>query len=65
MSVLKYIKLGTNAKEWFNYDGNPLPIRPLSSYEIDNILLEVINEGITQPTFDILYKVKLKTLDKE
>jgi len=63
--ILKYIKLGTNAKEWFNYDGEPLPIRPLSTYELDTILEKIIREGITQKTFSSIYKIKHNLIDKE
>lgn len=56
--ILKYIKLGTNSKEWFNYDGCPLPIRPLSTYEMDEILGKIVKEGITQQTFNSIYKIK-------
>lgn len=63
--ILKYIKLGTNAKEWFNYDGEPLPIRPLSTYELDLILEKIIREGITQKTFSSIYKIKHNLIDKE
>jgi len=56
--ILKYIKLGTNSKEWFNYDGEALPIRPLSTYEMDEILGMIIKEGITQKTFNSIYKIK-------
>ena len=63
--ILKYIKLGTSAKEWFNYDGKPLPIRPLSTYEIDEIMLKVLKEGISQTTFDALYKVKLNLIEPD
>lgn len=60
--ILKYIKLGTNTKEWFNYDGQPLPIRPLSSYELDEVMLKVLQEGITQQIFDSLYKIKMNLI---
>lgn len=63
MTLLKYITLGTNAKEYFNYDGDPLPIRPLSSYEMDQIFLTVIKEGITQSTFKALMELKMNLLD--
>ena len=62
--IMKYIKLGTNAKEWFNYDGQALPIRPLSSYEIDEILLKIIEDGIPPIVFESLYKVKMNLLDE-
>ena len=63
--ILKYIKLGTNSKEWFNYDGDPLPIRPLSTYELDTILEKIIGEGITQKTFSSVYKIKHNLINKE
>ena len=63
--ILKYIKLGTNAKEWFNYDGESLPIRPLSTYELDTILEKIIREGITQKTFSSVYKIKHNLINKE
>ena len=61
--ILKYIKLGTSTKEWFNYDGQPLPIRPLSSYEIDEIMLKVLQEGITQQIYESVYRVKMNLID--
>ncbi|GAG21450.1 unnamed protein product, partial [marine sediment metagenome] len=63
MDILKYIQLGTNAKEYFNYDGNPLPIRPLSTYEMDQIFLTVIKEGITQSTFKTLIELKMNLIN--
>ena len=65
MDILKYIQLGTNAKEYFNYDGNPLPIRPLSTYEMDQIFLKVIKEGITQSTFKTLIELKMNLLNPD
>ena len=63
--ILKYIKLGTNTKEWFNYDGTPLPIRPLSTYEMDEILGKIIEEGITQQTFNAVYKIKYNLFNED
>jgi hypothetical protein len=63
--ILKYIKLGTNSKEWFNYDGTPLPIRPLSTYEMDEILEKIITEGITQQTFTSIYKIKFNLFNQK
>lgn len=62
---LKYIKLGTNCKEWFNYDGQGLPIRPLSTYEHDEALLKAIREGISQTTFNAVIKAKLNIVKPE
>ncbi|NHJ40122.1 MAG: hypothetical protein FK731_08830 [Asgard group archaeon] len=61
--LLKYIELGTDYKEWFNYDGQPLPIRPLSSYELDQALLKALQEGISQNTFRSVVMAKLKLYD--
>ena len=63
--IIKYIKLGTDAKEWFNYDGQALPIRPLSSYEIDEIMLKIIEDGIPPIVFESLYKVKMNLIDED
>jgi len=62
--IIKYIKLGTDAKEWFNYDGQALPIRPLSSYEVDEIMLKIIEDGIPPIVFKSVYKVKMSLLDE-
>ena len=63
--LLKYIELGTSHKEWFNYDGQALPIRPLSSYELDQALLKAIQEGISQKALQSVIKIKLKLQDKD
>jgi len=60
--ILKYIKLGTDYKEYFNYDGSPLPIRPLSTYELDLALRNAI-KGISPLVFDIVVKMKLHLLE--
>jgi len=56
--MLKYITLGINNKQYFNYDGNPLPIRPLSTYELDECLKNAV-EGIPSSIFDKVVKLKL------
>lgn len=64
-NILEHIRLGTDYKEWFNYDGEPLPIRPLSTYEIDEIIKKVIREGISPQTYDSIIKLKLNILSPE
>lgn len=59
--MLKYIVLGTDCKEYFNYDGKPLPIRPLSTYEMDQILMKSV-EGVSPLIFNSVLKVKLGLL---
>lgn len=58
MSIYKYIALGTDYKEWFNYDGKPLPIRPLSTYELDEVLRHVVEKGVSPFIFESVIKVK-------
>jgi len=62
--ILKYIKLGTDYKEYFNYDGSPLPIRPLSTYELDEATQEAL-KGITPLVFESVVKVKLGVLEDD
>lgn len=62
--MLKYITLGTDCKEYFNYDGQPLPIRPLSTYEVDQIMVETVGK-IHSSIFDSTIKFKLKIIDDE
>jgi len=60
----KYITLGIKNKEYYNYNGNPLPIRPISTYERDQALLNAV-EGISPLIFDKVIKVKLNLLDED
>lgn len=62
--MIKYISLGTDCKEYFNYDGKPLPIRPLSTYELDEILKKAV-EGLSSIVFEKVVKLKLNVLDKK
>lgn len=62
--MLKYIKLGTKAKEFFNYDGNPLPIRPLSTYELDQAFVMAV-EGISPLIFDAVISSKLDVYESQ
>lgn len=56
--MLKYIKLGTDCKEYFYYDGEPLPIRPLSSYELDQAFLKAVG-SVSPLIFDSVINLKL------
>jgi len=62
--LLKYIKLGTDCVEYFNYDGQALPIRPLSTYEHDNAIMSSI-KGVSPLVFDSVIKVKIGLIDKD
>jgi hypothetical protein len=63
--ILKYIELGTSLKEYFNYDGSPLPIRPLSSWEYDEAFKMAIREGVSSFIFDAVIQVKLNMIKPE
>jgi len=56
--MIKYIQLGTDCKEYFFYDGKPLPIRPLSSYELDQAFLKAV-EGVSPIIFESVINLKL------
>ena len=62
--MLKYITLGTDCKEYFYYDGKPLPIRPLSSYELDQALLNAV-EGVSPLIFNSVIDIKLGLKDNK
>jgi hypothetical protein len=64
-NLYDFIAKGTDHKEYFNYDGKAVPLRPLSTYEFDQVRLKVIREGITQTTFDALMKVKLDIFEAD
>ena len=56
--MLKYITLGTDCKEYFFYDGKPLPIRPLSSYELDQAFIKAV-ESVSPLIFNSVMNLKL------
>ena len=62
--ILKYIKLGTDYKEYFNYKGSSLPIRPLSTYELDQAMENAL-KGISPLVFDSVIKVKIGLINKD
>jgi len=62
--LLKYITLGIKNKEYYNYNGKPLPIRPISTYERDQALMNAA-EGISPLIFDKVTKHKLELIDEE
>lgn len=62
--MLRYIALGTDCKEYFNYDGKPLPIRPLSTYETDCVFIKAV-EGVSTFIFNKVIKLKLGLIKYE
>lgn len=62
--LLKFIELGTDCKEWFDYGGDSLPIRPLSTYEYDQIKLKIYEEGISEPVFKKIIQTRLSVFQK-
>lgn len=62
--MLNHIALGTDFKEYYNYDGNPLPIRPLSTFEMDEILKKSVG-GVSPFIFDKWIEFKLGLLEED
>ncbi|MHA1408714.1 MAG: hypothetical protein ACTSQY_00100 [Candidatus Odinarchaeia archaeon] len=64
--IIKHIKLGTNEVFFYPYnDGkDPLPLRPISSYEMDQSFYKILEK--TDPKIgELLIKIKLKLIDKD
>ena len=62
--MIENILLGIHKKEFFNYNGVPFPIRPLSTYELDEAMIRAV-EGISPIIFDKVVKLKLRLLEKD
>lgn len=45
---LKYIKLGINEVIYFDYDGEPLPLRPITSLEMDESFFNALSNTTTK-----------------
>lgn len=60
--MLKHIALGTDFVDYYNYDGNALPIRPLSTYELDEALKKSVG-GISPLIFNEFVKFKLNLIE--
>jgi len=59
LDVLRHIKLGVKEVFYYDYDGNALPLRPISSYELDDCFYKAL-EGATPKVADLVIKLRLK-----
>ena len=63
MSILKHIKLGIDEVFYYDYEGEPLPLRPISSWEFDECFY---NSLLFAPPkiAELVVKIKLGLLKK-
>jgi len=60
--MLKHIQLGINEKFYFDYNGEQLPLRPISSMELDQCFFNALNY-IEDDIANLVVKIKLRLLD--
>ncbi len=63
LDTLRHIKLGVNEVFYFDYDGNALPLRPISSYELDDCFYKAL-EYATPEVANLVIKLRLKLFKK-
>ena len=56
--MIKHITYGTDEVFHFNYNGEQLPLRPISSYELDQCFFNAL-KGATKETAEIFLKLKM------
>jgi len=59
LDTLRHIKLGVKEVFYYDYDGNALPLRPISSYELDDCFYKAL-EYATKKVADLVIKLRLK-----
>lgn len=59
LDILRHIKLGVNEVFYYDYDGNALPLRPISSYELDDCFYKALDYA-TPKVADLVIKLRLK-----
>ena len=57
LDVLRHIKLGVKEVFYYDYDGNALPLRPISSYELDDCFYKAL-EYATPNVADLVIKLR-------
>lgn len=62
--IIKHIKLGTNEVLYYPYNRGkqPLPLRPISSHELDQCFYQALKHAPTKIA-DLVVKLKLKLID--
>jgi len=63
-TILRHIKLGIDDVFYINYDGEPLPFRPISSYELDECFYHSL-KYLNPRMVDIVIKLRLKLIKGE
>jgi len=63
LDALRHIKLGVKEVFYYDYDGNALPLRPISSYELDDCFYKALRYA-TSNVVDLVLKIRLKLIDK-
>lgn len=59
LDILRHIKLGVKEVFYYDYDSNALPLRPISSYELDDCFYKAL-EGATPKVSDLVIRLRLK-----
>ncbi len=60
LETIKHIKLGTDEVLHYDYRGNPLPLRPISSYEMDQCFYNALENAEPKiATFVVQLRLKL------
>lgn len=63
LDVLRHIKLGVKEVFYYDYDGEALPLRPISSYELDDCFYKALDYA-TPEVADLVIKLRLKIKDR-
>ena len=63
LDTLRHIKLGVKEVFYYDYDGNALPLRPISSYELDDCFYKAL-EYATSNVANLVIKLRLKLIEK-
>ena len=63
LDTLRHIKLGVKEVFYYDYDGNALPLRPISSYELDDCFYKALTFA-TKKVADLVIKLRLKLGEK-
>ena len=58
LDILRHIKLGVKEVFYYDYDGNALPLRPISSYELDDCFYKALQLA-TPEVADLVIKLRL------
>ena len=63
LDALRHIKLGVKEVFYYDYDSNALPLRPISSYELDDCFYKALGYA-TANVVDLVIKLRLNLIEK-